>query len=139
MYERQMDSINNGLFNFTAWSEKEDKHDKKRWPFHIFTTWLQDNNNADKYDDKKTKSPFNSSYEILAEYAEYSTIMGLIYLFFSYQTNFGRIFWIITIILMAILGLYWCIEAYNQWQERPVLTTITTTAYAVESVSYIKI
>ncbi len=92
--------------------------------------------NDDKSDEEKNKSPFNSSYEILAEYAEYSTIMGLIYLFFSYQTNFGRIFWIITVILMAILGLYWCIEAYIQWQERPVLTTIRTTAYAVESVSF---
>jgi hypothetical protein len=70
----------------------------------------------------------------LADYAEYSTIMGLVYLFFSYQTTFGQIFWIITVILMTILGLYWCIEAYIQWRERPVLTTIRTTAYAVKSV-----
>jgi hypothetical protein len=99
------------LLNFTAWNESKDEEEKK-------------------------KSPFNSSYEILAEYAEYSTIMGLIYLFFSYQTTFGRVFWIITIILMTVLGLYWCIQAYIEWKERPVLTTITTTAYAVKSVRY---
>jgi hypothetical protein len=34
---------------------------------------------------------------------------GLIYLFFSYQTLFGKIFWSIVLIAMTILGLYWCI------------------------------
>ena len=39
------------------------------------------------------------------------------------------------IVLMTILGLYWCIKAYLDWQDKPVLTTITTTAFPVKSVS----
>ena len=35
---------------------------------------------------------------------------------------------------MTILGLYWCIKAYIDWQEKPVLTTITTTAFPVKAV-----
>jgi disulfide bond formation protein DsbB len=61
---------------------------------------------------------------------------GFIYIFFSYQTWFGRIFWILVILLMTILGLYWCIKAYLDWQDKPVLTTVTTTALPVTSVSH---
>ncbi len=85
-------------------------------------------------EDEDEKKTFNSSYEIIVDYSEYSTIQGFIYIFFSYQTLFGRIFWIIVILAMLILGLYWCIKAYLDWQEKPVLTTITTTAYSVKQV-----
>jgi disulfide bond formation protein DsbB len=61
-------------------------------------------------------------------------MQGFIYIFFSYQTWFGRVFWILVIILMTILGLYWCIKAYIDWQDKPVLTTITTTAFPVKAV-----
>jgi hypothetical protein len=88
----------------------------------------------EKRDDEDEKKTFNSSYEIIVDYSEYSTIQGFIYIFFSYQTLFGRIFWIIVILAMLILGLYWCIKAYLDWQEKPVLTTITTTAYSVKQV-----
>ena len=61
-------------------------------------------------------------------------IQGLIYIFFSYQSWLGRLFWIVMIILMLMLGLYWCIQAYIDWRDKPVLTTITTTAYSVRKV-----
>jgi hypothetical protein len=91
--------------------------------------------NKDKEEEaREEKKTFNSKYEIIVDYSEYSTIQGLIYVFFSYQTLFGRIFWIITIFLMTILGLYWCIQSYVDWQNQPVLTTITTTAYNIRAV-----
>ena len=61
-------------------------------------------------------------------------VQGLIYIFFSYQTLFGKVFWILVVLLMLILGLYWCVLAYINWQNKPVLTTITTTAYNVKQV-----
>ena len=75
--------------------------------------------------------------DIIKEYSEYSTIQGLIYLFFPYQTKLGKIFWTLVILLMLALGLYWCITAYMNWTNNPVLTTITTTAYSVKNVSTI--
>lgn len=39
-----------------------------------------------------------------------------------------------TIVLMLALGLYWCIQAYQDWQKKPVLITITTTGLPVEEV-----
>ena len=38
---------------------------------------------------------------------------------------------------MSILGLYWCIKAYIDWQDKPVLTTITTTAYDIRGVTFL--
>jgi hypothetical protein len=35
---------------------------------------------------------------------------------------------------MLALGLYWCIQAYQDWQNKPVLITITTTGLPVEEV-----
>ena len=78
---------------------------------------------------------FHSPKDIFLEYSEYSTIQGLIYIFFAYQTIVGKIFWTIVLLLMLALGLYWCIQAYLDWQDKPVLTTITTTAYSVNKVS----
>jgi hypothetical protein len=71
---------------------------------------------------------------MLVAYTEYSTIQGLIYIFFPYQTIFGKVFWTITILLMLALGFYWCYEAYQGWVGQPVLTTITTTGLPVEKV-----
>ena len=61
-------------------------------------------------------------------------VQGLIYIFFSYQTLFGKVFWILVVLLMLILGLYWCVLAYINWQNKPVLTTVSTTAYNVKQV-----
>ena len=38
------------------------------------------------------------------------------------------------LIWMLTLGLYWILVAYFDWQEKPVLTSITTTAYSVKQV-----
>ena len=47
---------------------------------------------------------------------------------------FGRIFWIIVVLSMFCLGVYLCNKLYKDWQENPVITTITTTAYSVKRV-----
>ena len=87
---------------------------------------------ADEEDEEETN--FNSTYEIIEDYADHSTIQGFVNIFFTYQTIFGKVFWILVILLMQILGLYWCIKAYVEWQDNPVLTMISTTAYSVKQV-----
>ena len=68
---------------------------------------------------------------VVKDYSEYSSIQGLIYIFQSNQTIVGRLFWILVVILMLMLGSYWSVDAYNSWQENPVLTTIKTTAFPI--------
>jgi hypothetical protein len=36
---------------------------------------------------------------------------------------------------MVTLGMYWCTELYLNWDDQPVLTTITTAGLPVESVN----
>jgi len=46
----------------------------------IFLGWK-----STEKEEKEEKKTFNSSSEIFLDYSEYSTIQGLIYIFFSYQ------------------------------------------------------
>ena len=81
------------------------------------------------------KRRFNSSYEIIQDFSDYASIQGIIYIFFSYQTIFGKMFWFLVIVAMLCLGIYWIVQAYVSWQDKPVLTSITTTAYSVKQVA----
>ena len=63
----------------------------------------------------------------LQEYSEYSTIAGCLYIFMNDQRFAGRLFWTILIICMLALGLYWSLFLYNDWDDNPVTTTVTTT------------
>lgn len=38
---------------------------------------------------------------------------------------------------MTILGLYWTVQAYLDWQTKPVVTTITTVSYPTKNASSI--
>ncbi len=101
--------------------------------FPYLTAW--DDGDSEEACEVERKKIFASSSEILLDYTQYSTIQGLIYIFFSYQTIIGRLFWSAVLFFMFILGLYWCIQAYQDWKEHPVLTTITTTGYSINEVS----
>ena len=63
---------------------------------------------------KAEEKRFDGPFDIVQDYSEYSTIQGIIYIFFSHQTTFGRFFWILVVIAMLILGSYWtgqvCVE-----------------------------
>jgi hypothetical protein len=37
---------------------------------------------------------------------------------------------------MIILGAYWTAAIYNNWQNQPVVTTATTTAYPITDVEF---
>ena len=74
-------------------------------------------------------------FEVIRDYSEYSSIQGLIYIFQSNQTIIGKLFWVLVVVLMLMLGAYWSADAYNSWQDDPVLTTVTTTAFPVTQVN----
>jgi hypothetical protein len=72
----------------------------------------------------------------LRDYAEHASVQGLIYLTFSYQTKYGKLFWIWIVLFMLALGIYWSKIFYNDWQGQQVLTTIATTAYPVHQIEF---
>jgi amiloride-sensitive sodium channel len=76
------------------------------------------------------------TYDIVKDYSEYSTIQGIVYIFQTNQTTFGKIFWISVVTFMVLLGGYWSVEAYNTWQDNPVITTIGTTAFPVKDLEF---
>jgi len=63
-------------------------------------------------------------------------MQGLIYIFFTTQTIFGRAFWAVIVLLMVALGIFWSVSAYLDWQAGPVLTTVATTAWAIQNVPF---
>ena len=75
-------------------------------------------------------------FDIVRDYSEYSTIQGVIYLFQSNQSQCGRMFWILVIISMLILGTYWSVTAYNDWTQNPVMTTVKTSALKVKHLEF---
>ena len=64
---------------------------------------------------------------ILRQYSQNASICGLHYAFESNQTLAGRIIWMIALLVLSVLGIYMSVENYNQWQDEPVLTTMTKT------------
>ena len=81
-----------------------------------------------------SKGQAKEALAIVKDYSEYSSVQGVIYIFQANQTIIGRVFWILVVVLMLMLGTYWSVDAYNSWQENPVLTTVTTTAFPVTQV-----
>jgi hypothetical protein len=63
------------------------------------------------------------TYKIIKDYSEYSTIQGILYIFQENQSIFGKIFWIAVVLLMLLLGTFWSVSAYQEWQEKQVSIT----------------
>ena len=85
---------------------------------------------------KKSVTMSKEVYNLVQDYSEDSTIQGLVYIFKKEQTLCGKIFWILVVSLMLILGIYWSVSAYNDWQSNPVLTTIKTSAFPIKDVEF---
>ena len=74
--------------------------------------------------------------DILTDYSEYSTIQGLVYIFQTKQSHAGRIFWTLIVTSMLFLAIYWSVTAYSDWQNSPVLTTLTTTGFPIKDIEF---
>ena len=67
-------------------------------------------------------------------YTECASVQGLFYIFDRKQSNLGRIFWILVVSLMFVLGFYWCVQQYQNWKSSPVTTTISSAMPPIEMV-----
>lgn len=55
--------------------------------------------------------------------------------FFS-ENRFGKLFWSLVIASMIILGIYWSLVVWFNWQNQPVITTISTTALDISQIQF---
>ena len=92
--------------------------------------------NSQKRHQQQDRRMGKETYDIVKDYSEYSTIQGIIYIFQTNQTTFGKIFWIAVVTFMVLLGTYWSVNAYNNWLDNPVITTVGTTAFAVKNIDF---
>ena len=61
---------------------------------------------------------------------------GLIYVYMQDQERGGKIFWIIVIFMLLLLGAYWTASIYKNWQAQPVVTTLTTNALPITEIEF---
>ena len=86
-------------------------HFSKRFLKNVGAAW-----DEKSQDEKSEEENFDGPYDIIEDYSDYSTIQGIIYIFFSYQTNFGRFFWILVVIGMLVLGGYWTAQVCHSYK-----------------------
>jgi hypothetical protein len=74
--------------------------------------------------------------DLIREFSEETSIHGVFYIFEKFQSGVGKLIWITVVTFMLFLGSYWSIQAYSEWVNNPVLTTVLTTAYPVKKVDF---
>ena len=47
-----------------------------------------------------------------------------------------RVLWLAICITSLCLGVYWTVEAWNQWKDAPILTTVLDTGRPIEHIDY---
>ncbi len=60
----------------------------------------------------------------IKDYSQVSTIGGLVHVFRQDFPLLKRLFWIIVIVFMVVVGIYWSEQIFVSWKENQVLVTI---------------
>ncbi|CAB4057081.1 ASICN [Lepeophtheirus salmonis] len=84
----------------------------------------------------KTASVKQRLYKAFKSYSEVTTGHGIYYVFEQTGNIVTQITWILIIFLFIILGFLFCKEAYEDWQNNPVLTTLEITGLKVEEIDF---
>ena len=82
---------------------------------------------------KKAKKP---GYRTLKEYSSASTTHGIAYVFEDDRLLIERVLWVIVIGIAIYIAAFFSIQAYINWQDDPVLTSVGTTGYPIEKVAF---
>ena len=77
-----------------------------------------------------------SARNTVQQYSENTTVHGISYVFEKGLPHLERLLWILAVVTGIGLAIYMSLTAYWQWVDNPVLTTIGTTGYPIENVSF---
>ena len=67
------------------------------------------------------------SKNTITQYAKSTTIHGIAYIFDESATLIEQFLWLIIFSLATFFAISFSFEAYQQWQDDPVITTLKTT------------
>ena len=76
---------------------------------------------------KDAKDRDEEILRILRQYSMQSTVAGLHYAFEPKQSQVVSFLWFVAILILTVLGTYLSIKNYIDWNNEPVLTTVTST------------
>ena len=76
---------------------------------------------------KFQNNPLKAGKKTILDFASNTTIHGISYIFNTTLLILERLLWLVVFGTFAFLAMYWSTEAYNQWNESPVLTSVKTT------------
>jgi hypothetical protein len=74
--------------------------------------------------------------DILKSFTSQSTIAGLYHVFLNDETLLGKIFWLLSIVVLAFLGVFVSVQNYLDWKNEPVVTTVASTGYPVSGIPF---
>ena len=81
------------------------------------------------------KSPKkNPYYKTLHEYASGSTAHGISYIFEEDRCFLERILWAIVVCVVLLFAITISINAYHNWKDNPILTSVKTTGLPIEKI-----
>ena len=72
----------------------------------------------------------------LAEFGEHSSVHGISYITSSSSNHVDRLFWGCLVCLGLSVATYLSIEAFRDWNERPVITTLKDTSRQVQTMEF---
>ena len=74
--------------------------------------------------------------ETLVDYADLATMHGIYYVFERGVKWFSRLFWALCCAALFTVAVYWIVKAYLDWQADPILTSVSTTGFPIENITF---
>ena len=75
-------------------------------------------------------------FQILNDFTRQSTIAGLHHVAKNEESTLRKIIWLLSIVLLAFLGVFVSVQNYLDWKNEPVLTTVASTGYPVSGIPF---
>ena len=79
---------------------------------------------------------FHKMIRIIREYTENTTIHGINYIFESGIPTIERLLWIVAMLIMICLASYMSTDAYIDWEDNPVVTTVKSTGKPIKEIEF---
>ena len=74
--------------------------------------------------------------KMIKEFADSTTIHGINYIFESGIPIIDRLLWIVAMVIMLCLASYMSTDAYIDWEDNPVVTTVKSTGKPIKEIEF---
>ena len=74
--------------------------------------------------------------EDIHDYAENATVHGIAYVLERHAVIFSKIFWLLVFLTLVGGALFTIIKAYLNWQDDPVVTTVSKTGLPIQEIDF---